>query len=92
MKKVITEVDRNVVNIDDLNNKSIIGIEWRFNDKSFIVENKEGEFCGMNFKSLSLQGSWSAKSLHDYVTQAAEQNPEIYEFDNVVELYNWLLT
>ena len=93
MKKVVRQYDlESKVSIEDINDKSIVGIVWRGGQRSFVIESGPGSFCAMDSHHFSLNHSWKKPSKKEYVDSAMNQNPEgVYIFDTYKELYEWLI-
>lgn len=87
MKKVIFKKRTEEVYLSDLNDDSIIGIQWKTGVKTFVVNSNDG-FVGCG--KLSTLGSWEKDSKKEYVKTAIEQKPEIFVFETEKELFKWL--
>ena len=59
MKKVIFEQDEQVIRLEDITDKMIIGILWGDNYKSFLIKNIENKTLGFNLNDRSLDGKWT---------------------------------
>ena len=92
MRKVVTELNwSELVMIDAISDKSIIGIQWQSGGKSMIVQHKDEKFSGMDVKNLSLMHNGVTYSKIKYIESALRQDADIYEFESYIELYKWIL-
>ena len=91
MRKVIVENDSNVIKLSQITNESIIGINDRFKNKGFIIEQSNGTFSSSN--DLSFFKTWSCSTKRDYIEKflaTSKGKVEFFEFKTVKELFKWL--
>ena len=92
MKKVIFEQDEQVIRLEDITDKMIIGILWGDNYKSFLIKNIENKTLGFNLNDRSLDGKWTKNTNKEYIKSFLnnEINSKVFVFDSPKELAQWL--
>jgi len=89
MRKLALE-DKKELRLSDLNDNSIVGIKF-YAGKNYIIQERSGEFISLNVNENSISGStFSEPTLLDYVKRIKKQDPEIYVFDTMKELFKWM--
>jgi hypothetical protein len=92
MKRVIKEVEKNVVSISDIDNSSIVGIDWG-TSKSMVIQEDYNVFTSLgNNCRPNLLNVWERRTQFEYVESAMAQGGyvKVYVFDNIKELFNWM--
>jgi len=91
MKKVLFNTPTGV-SIESINDDSIIGLIFPSSpkEKTWIVENKEGNYFGFGIGDTSISSKWIKNSIKEYCITANQQNAEIFVFDTEKELIEWL--
>lgn len=92
MKKVVEQLTVTIpeTTFDSLNDDSLVGIKWQKGNKSFISKAPNGLIIGAELSNPDY-GGWSKKSVSDYVKSCVEeQQAEIFVFDNLISLLQWL--
>lgn len=92
MKKVIFEQDEQVIRLEDITDKMIIGILWRDKRKSFLIKNTENKTLGLSLDNRSLKGKWTKNTNKEYIKSLLriEINSKVFVFDSPKELAQWL--
>lgn len=92
MKKVIFEQDEQVIRLEDITDKMIIGILWRDKRKSFLIKNTENKTLGLSLDNRSLKGKWTKNTNKEYIKSLlrTEINSKVFVFDSPKELAQWL--
>ena len=93
MKRIIKE-DQEVVSLHNINNTSIVGIQWESGDKCFIIHTPEG-FCSVSNRNRpNIFNVWYAKSAQEYIERALNQgnntNSKAFVFNDQLELFEWM--
>lgn len=84
MKKVILKEKTEEVYLSDLNDDSIVGIDWD-GLKHFVINTKDG-FCATD--NLNTSDRWNAETLKEYISKI--ENQKVFVFENQKELFKWL--
>ena len=84
MKKVVKD------QIEQINDDSIIGIEWPENDRSIIIY--DGDFLSFGNEDKSIEETWKASSIKEYVEECLEidMGIKIFQFESVKECLKWM--
>jgi len=92
MKKVMFEL-KEKINVNDLNDNSLVGIIWSSHKKTIITKvcNK---FISISKNDYDLKSSWFKDSIKEYVIQANLNNTdiEVFVFSTRSEMENWLIS
>ena len=93
MKRII-KVNEEVVSLNNINNTSVVGIQWESGDKCFIVNTPEG-FCSLSNRCRpNILNVWYADSAQEYVRRSLNQgnntNSKAFIFDDQLELFEWM--
>lgn len=91
MKKVILGTE-NTISIKNINNNSVIGIQWGNGSKGLISYGEKGFFSSSIDKEFS-QGDWHySNSIRNYIRQCLKIDGEagIYSFKTYREFFNWI--
>ena len=93
MKQVVFEpINKNVININDINNNSIVGIKFNsLQDKVWVFNYGIEGYGGMRIGRINSQGLWFRESIKEYCREVGEQNADIFVFDSEDELKKWLM-
>jgi hypothetical protein len=92
MKKLVVLKQKNdVIDLSQITDKSIVGIEWESSSKSFIIQIKSNRYAGTGSIDLSVNGVWETETKMDYIEKAiTQQNADCFVFNTLKELYEWL--
>lgn len=92
MKKVIIEQDEQVIRLEDVRDAMIIGIEWKYGKKSFLLKNEDDETVAISLGERNMIGCWSRFSHFDYVNEVISNSTakNVFVFDSPKELAQWL--
>ena len=92
MKKVIIEQDEQVIRLEDVRDAMIIGIEWKYGRKSFLLKNEDYNTIAISLGEQDTIGCWSKSSHFDYVKEAISGSTakNVFVFDSPKELAQWL--
>ena len=93
MRRIVIEQGP-TVSLNEVDNKSIVGIQWESGRKSMIINTHNG-FCSIaNDYYPNICNVWYADSMIDYVKSALSQgnntNSRAYAFNNTKELCEWM--
>ena len=93
MKRII-HVNEDVVSLYNIEDTSIVGIQWECGDKAMIISTADG-FCALtNRHKPNLWNVWYAKSAREYIERALKQGnntkSKAFVFDTTYELYEWM--
>ena len=93
MKRIILKLEQSV-SLEDINNLSIIGIEWESGSKCMIVNTTEG-FCSLNNENRpNILNVWYTKSAKEYVERALNQgnntDSKAFVFETPSQLFKWM--
>lgn len=93
MKRIVTKSEETVT-LYDIEDTSIVGIQWQDGCKGMIISTEEG-FCSLNNKyKPNLWNVWYAKSTREYIERALRQGnntkSKAFVFDTTYELYEWM--
>jgi len=93
MKRIVNKSENTVLlcNIEDT---SIVGIQWEDGSKGMIISTEEG-FCSLNNRNKpNLLNVWYAQSTREYIERALRQGnntkSKAFVFDTTYELYEWM--
>ena len=92
MKKVIFEQDEEVIRLEDITDKMIIGLLWKDKHKSFLIKNIENKTFGFSLDDRSLNNKWTRDTNKEYIKSflSNEINSKVFVFDSPKELARWL--
>lgn len=92
MKKVIIEQDEQVIRLEDITDKMIIGLLWKDKHKSFLIKNIENKTLGFSLDDRSLDNKWTRDTNKEYIKSylSNEINSKVFVFDSPKELAQWL--
>ena len=93
MKRIIT-TSENTVTLCNVEDTSIVGIQWERGDRAMVISTDQG-FCALsNRHNPNLLNVWYAKSAREYVKRALIQGnntkSKAFVFDTTYELYEWM--
>jgi hypothetical protein len=93
MKRIVNKSENTVLlcNIEDT---SIVGIQWECGDRAMIISTPDG-FCALsNRHKPNLWNVWYAPSTREYIDRALKQGnntkSKAFVFDTTYELYKWM--
>ena len=90
MKEVIIKEVRTTVSIEDINDKSIVGIQWDDKSKSFILFSNKGYYT-TNLTEGGVLSKYYNESIEGYVAYSLEeQDAKVFLFETYGELFEWL--
>ena len=93
MKRLITR-NEDTVPLCNIEDSSIVGIQWERGDKAIIISSPDG-FCALsNRHKPNLWNVWYAPSAREYIERALKQGnntkSKAFVFDTTYELYEWM--
>jgi len=93
MKRIVIEQSETVA-LSEIDNNSIVGIQWESGDKCFIIDTPAG-LCSVNNRTRpNIFNVWYAESAQEYVEKSLHQgnntNSKAYVFDDQLELFEWM--
>jgi hypothetical protein len=92
MKEIVTKFSEKVL-VENIDNSSIVGIQWGSSNKSLVIEARDGGFTGLGNCSsrLSLSSCWVADTQKEYVERSLGQRMEVkaFEFETVTAALKW---
>ena len=86
MKKVVSEPET-TINFKEVNNDSIVGIHWKYGNRSLVIKTEEG-YTGISDDDIS--ECWVKPSKMEYIKTAEEIDADIFIFDSHSEAFTWL--
>lgn len=92
MKKVVVNKVREI-SIEEIKNDHIIGILWGINNKNFLIQSDNKEYCTTSVKEGICSRTIREKSKKELLKRLLSKNVlslEIFVFDTEKELYKWL--
>lgn len=93
MKKIIDKVPSEFARLDDINNKSIVGILWADGAKSFVIRVRDTSFVsvGAGLTNFDVSNCWGEPSVKEYILSATNgQRATAFLFESDKELYKWM--
>ena len=90
MKKVVKNQQCDVINLSDVTNESIVGVQWKDGEKSFIVKLKSEKFAACGSTDLCLGDAWHRTSVEKYLEKTISMGATPFVFDTLKELYQWM--
>lgn len=87
MKKIV-QAQARTIDINSITNRSIIGIDWQEQGKTFLIATSEGYKPLDIF--LSVAHSWCKGSVQKAVEDTLRLGGNAYLFDTKEELFEWL--
>jgi hypothetical protein len=92
MKRIITKSE-DTVQLYNITNSSIVGIQWERGDRAMVIGTENG-FCALSNRHNNLYNVWYAKSAQEYVERALKQgnntNSKAFVFETPQELFKWM--
>lgn len=93
MKRIILKKEE-IVSFDEINDKSIVGIQWESGQKCMIIDTPSG-YCSISDDHYpNICNVWYADSVKEYVERSLNQgnntNSKAYVFFNIKEIYEWM--
>lgn len=90
MRKLVEKSSREIT-IDEITDKSLVGIVWKEEGKSIVLNSKEGytSIC----RSLNIKSNWYRDSIKEYVEESLTVSSgatEVFVFDSVGEMFDWM--
>lgn len=93
MKRILLKRDE-FVSLEEINDKSFVGIQWESGQKCMIMDTPGGYCSIADDHYPNICNVWYADSVKEYVKRSLNQgnntNSRAYVFDNVKELYAWM--
>lgn len=86
MKKVIFEPET-IINIEKVNNDSIVGIQWVNGNRSLIIKTMSG-YRGISNDDIS--ESWGKPSKKEYIEKAVSAGGTVFVFESHSEVFRWM--
>lgn len=86
MKKVVFEPET-TINFKEVNNDSIVGIQWMYGNRSLIVKTMLG-YIGIDDDDIS--ECWVKPSKIEYIKTAVSTGGTVFVFKNHSEVFRWL--
>jgi pyruvate/oxaloacetate carboxyltransferase len=90
MKKVVNELK--TININELTDKHIIGLENSYGEKSLIVKVKEEEYIKVNVHNNDYVNKYTHKTILEAIESLYEHSGDkakVFVFDNKKEFTSW---
>jgi hypothetical protein len=93
MKRIIVKSE-DTVQLCDISNSSIVGIQWERGDRAMVISTEDG-FCALsNRHKPNLYNVWYAKSAQEYVERSLKQgnntNSKAFVFETPQQLFKWM--
>ena len=87
MKKVVFNSNPSTINFEEINNESIVGIQWQSGVRTMIVCSQRG-FMGVSDDDTRY--AWEEVSKKAYIEKARKEGCSVYVFENYSELFKWM--
>ena len=90
MKKVVNELE--TININELTDEHIIGLENSYGEKSLIVKVKKEEYIKVNIHNNNYDEKYTHKSILEAIESLYEHSGDkakVFVFENRKEFANW---
>jgi hypothetical protein len=93
MRRIIVRLEEQI-DINEVNNKSFVGIQWESGQKCMIIATPNG-FCSIaNDHYPNTCNVWYTDSVINYIKKSLSQgnntNSKAYAFNNSKELFEWM--
>lgn len=86
MKKVVFEPET-TINLKEVNNDSIVGIQWKYGNRSLVIKTENG-YTGISDDDISK--NWLKPNKLELIETAKEIDADIFVFDSHSEAFRWL--
>ena len=86
MKKVVFEPET-TINFKEVNNNSIVGIQWAYGIRSLVIKTEEG-YIGISDDDIS--ECWVKPSKMEYIEKAVSAGGTVFVFESRSEAFRWL--
>lgn len=90
MKKVVKNQQSDVINLSDVTDESIVGIQWSDESKSFLIKLESKKFAACGHSHLYLGNAWHRPSVKEYLEDVIVAGATPFVFDTLKELYQWM--
>lgn len=78
-----------IISVEEINDRSFVGIETTKNKRMYLMQTKEGYFAVQPFQQ-SLIHSWAEVSKLEYLRRFTPE-PKVYVFETLEGLINWTI-
>ena len=93
MKRILLKRDE-FASLEEINDKSIVGIQWESGQKCMIIDTPGGYCSIADDHYPNICNVWYADSVKEYVKRSLNQgnntNSKAYLFNNIKEIYEWM--
>jgi hypothetical protein len=93
MKRILLKRDE-FASLEEINDKSIVGIQWESEQKCMIIDTPGGYCSIADDHYPNICNVWYADSVKEYVKRSLNQgnntNSKAYLFNNIKEIYEWM--
>lgn len=93
MKQVIAQIkDKNIIDVEEINNSSILGIliSKSDKDKGCVVEMGYNHFEPINMTAgMKMWTGWKNSSKKELVKSILESGDAVFQFDSIQEFLEW---
>ena len=86
MKKVVFESET-TINFKEVNNDSIVGIHWKYGNRSLVIKTKE-YYTGISDDDIS--ECWGKPSKREYIEMAVSTGGTVFVFESLSEAFRWM--
>ena len=94
MKQVLKPQNIEFSTPDAITDDSIVGVQWRTGDKSYIIRQSNHTYVGIGGEQGEEdkieESYWTCDSKREYAEEALEQNAKVFVFETYKELYKWM--
>ena len=87
MKKVIFNSNPSTINFEEINNESIVGIQWQSGVRTMVTKSQQGYIGVSNDNIYSV---WDKPSKVSYIERARKSGCHVFVFENYSELFKWM--
>tara|TARA_R110000782_G_scaffold178772_2_gene269618 strand:+ start:157 stop:441 length:285 start_codon:yes stop_codon:yes gene_type:complete len=90
MKQVIIRESINTIDIEDLKDNSVIGVQWGKEHKMYVVKTNQG-YCITQLVEQSLKFQVFFQTKQELIEHTLKGKADkVFVFENTKELLNWL--
>ena len=87
MKKVVFNSNPSTINFEEINNESIVGIQWQRGVRTMVTKSQQG-YIGVSDDNA--YSAWSEPSKIAYIKRARISGCHVFVFENYSELFKWM--
>jgi uncharacterized NAD(P)/FAD-binding protein YdhS len=93
MRRIVIRTEEQI-DINEVDNRSFVGIQWESGRKSMIIDTPQGYCSIANDHYPNTYNVWYENNVAEYLQRALTQgnntNSKAYAFNNPKELFEWM--